>query len=80
MASKFSSNGGKKKIMVHEKEWKPSHRLVDCNGFDIDEPVMLDKGKYFTYESWYHNDKPETDASLKELGWFAISSFREEED
>lgn len=62
------------------KEWKASHRLVDKNGLEIGETLMKEGSKYFTYEAWWFGDgKPETDETLHEMGWFAVSSFREED-
>lgn len=62
------------------KEWKASHRLVDKNGLDIGETVMKEDGKYYTRDAWYHYEQAETDASLKEMGWFTVSSFRDGEE
>jgi Zn finger protein HypA/HybF involved in hydrogenase expression len=58
------------------EEFVPSHRIVDRHGFDIGEVVMKIGNQYFTREAFYHNEKPETEETLRQMGWHAVSSFR----
>jgi len=61
---------------MSDKEFKATHRLVDKHGMETGETVMKVGNQYFTYDAWYHFDPPETDISLRKMGWFAVSSFR----